>query len=45
MTVTVTGNDGVLITYGYDPAHYEGVVKFYQDLQDEGKIQGYLVHS
>jgi hypothetical protein len=43
MNVTVINNEDTAITYGYAPEHYDGVVKFYQDLQDKGEIQSFTV--
>lgn len=38
MHVDVTKNE-TTITYGYDPEHYDEVVKFYTDALEAGEIQ------
>lgn len=43
MQVTVTDNNMKTIVYGYSPEHYAGLVEFYSDLVQSGKIYTYTV--
>jgi hypothetical protein len=42
MQVKVTKGESV-ITYGYDPSHYAGVVAFYSQALEDGEIQDYSI--
>jgi hypothetical protein len=42
MNVAVKKN-GAVVTYGYDPEHYEGVVKFYSDALSNNEIDSFIV--
>lgn len=43
MTITTHNNDGTTTRYHFDPAHYEGVIGFYQESMENGDIQFYTV--
>jgi hypothetical protein len=43
MLVTVTKDENIY-TMGYDPCHYEELVKWYANEQAEGRIDSYLIH-
>jgi hypothetical protein len=44
MLVTITKNDNTY-TMGYDPCHYEELVKWYANELAEGRIESYLIHT
>lgn len=38
MLIEVTGKDSKTITYGYDPCHRDGLVRFYDDAVNNNEI-------
>lgn len=43
MVVKVLDREGEWVTMAYDPCHYDGIVSFYTEQVDTGRILGFTV--